>query len=138
VREHALKVAEDASKRDRGDRWSRLGVAVAANSLGDVLLASGRTSESLLRFRQALSLAAETVEEDPGNAYARLEAASAEHGLGRALLTRGAPGDVALGCSALHRVQELWTELRTKGELPSNESTELDGLGTWLGRCPSV
>ncbi len=137
VREHALEVAEEAWRRDPRDRWSRTALAVAANRLGDLLLEAGEARESVSRFRKALLVATELVEEDAQYEYARLELASAEHGLGRALLTMGTPDTVTEGCAALHRVQSSWTELRSKGSLPANEAEELDGLVSWLARCPS-
>jgi non-specific serine/threonine protein kinase/serine/threonine-protein kinase len=135
VREHALEVAEDALRRDPRDRWSQMGVAVAAGALGDVLLGSGNAERAVRLYRQALALSNRALAEDPQYGYARLQAASGEHGLGRALVAQGTAQSLAEGCAALERVRVYWSRLQSKGTLPPGETEELKKLPQWLARC---
>jgi non-specific serine/threonine protein kinase/serine/threonine-protein kinase len=137
VREHALEVAEEAIRRDPGDRWSQMGVVVASSGLADVLLEAGHARESAKRFRQALGIATQAIEDDPQYDYAQLEAASAEFGLGRALVTLGTPDALSEGCATLQRVQAIWSDRRSKGNLPPDETVELERMSRWLARCRS-
>ena len=51
-----LEVAEEASRRDPQDRWSQMGVVVAAVALAEALLETGRRRESVRHFREALRI----------------------------------------------------------------------------------
>ena len=104
VRARALEVAEEASRRDPQDRWSQMGVVVAAVALAEALLETGAARESVPHFREALRIGRAAAEADPQNRYVQLEAAAAEYGLGRARLAEGTAAARAEGCASLARV----------------------------------
>jgi hypothetical protein len=112
-----------------------MGVAVAAVALGDALLETGDTRASVRHFREGLRIANAAAAEDPQNRYVRLEAAAAEYGLGRTLLAQGTRTGIAEGCASLGRVQQFWTGLRSKGELPPGEKEDLERLPATRARC---
>jgi tetratricopeptide (TPR) repeat protein len=115
-----------------------MGVVVASSGLADVLLEAGDARESAKRFRQALGIARQAIQDDPQYDYAQLEAASAEFGLGRALVTLGTPDALSEGCAMLQRVQAIWDDRRSKGNLPPDETEELERMSRWLARCRSA
>ena len=137
VSETLLDVAEQASRRDPEDSWSRMAVAVAAGALGEALLNVGHGRESERRFRQALNIADRAVAEDPQNSYSRLQAASAQYGLGRTLVSQPTFGARTEGCALLHRVQTFWADLQTRRELPANELADSGTLHRFLNEFPS-
>jgi hypothetical protein len=135
VRTRALEVAEEAWRRDPRDRWSQMGVAVAAVALADALLETGDAAGSARHAREALRIAGEAAAADPQNRYARLQAAAAQYGLGRALLAQRSRASQAEGCSSLRSVQQFWGGLRAQGELPGPEAEDLDRIPAMTARC---
>jgi eukaryotic-like serine/threonine-protein kinase len=136
VGEHALEVAEEASRRDPRDNWSRTAIAVAANALADALDQNGDRRESMRRRRLALDVATKLASEDPQNTYVRLEAASAEFALASALLFGSpSPAETTDACAMLGHVQKFWSDLKTRGQLPQGESSELARIPGLLGKC---
>jgi hypothetical protein len=129
-------VAEEASRRDPQDRWSQMGVVVAAVALAEALLQTGETPASVRHFREALRIGSAAAEADPQNRYVHLEAAAAEYGLGRALLAEGTRSARVEGCASLARVQDFWTELHGAGALPPGETEDLrQRLPALRARC---
>jgi non-specific serine/threonine protein kinase/serine/threonine-protein kinase len=134
VYERALAVAEDAWRRDPRDRWSQMGVAVAADALAGALL-DRDPAASERHYRRAARLARAAVAEDPNYAFARLQLASAEWGLARALLSAKGRAAAAEACATLDRVHAFWAGLQARGELSPGDREALEELPRWRARC---